>query len=429
MSDMFIDFPSSNVTIRGTEGIEFPPMALVRQKFARDEIADLAGHLLREMEEKVEDHSWFAGKRIAITAGSRGIPHVDLILRTMVTRLKEWGALPFIIPAMGSHGGGTAEGQREMLEGYHITEENIGCPIISSMEVEQYSSLADGTPLFCDKNAYHSDGIVIFNKIKPHTNFHGPHESGLAKMTAIGISKHEGASRFHMGGYHTFAKRIPETCAEFLRCCSCVFGLAVVQNAYDDICRLEVVRPENFLQRDAELLKEAYSYMPHFKGKDMEIVIVDEIGKNISGNGFDPNVISHSALNYQKLMICGLTPETHHNACGLGCAEITTRRVLRDIDWNATWTNIITSTNIESGSIPLYMDNDRDSLMVCIRTSVGVDFNNMRIARVKNTLSMDTIMVSPAYWETIKDRDDVEMLEDFRPMEFDGDGFLTNCWN
>lgn len=426
MAEMFIDFPYSNMVIRGTEGIQFPPMALVRQKFADDKIEDLTGHLLRELEQKVENKAWYRGKRICITAGSRGIPHIDGILRTLIAALKSWGAEPFIVPAMGSHGGATAEGQREMLAGYNITEESVGAPVISSMDVEQFASLPDGTPLYCDVNALHSDGIIIFNKIKPHTNFHGPHESGLAKMTAIGLAKHVGASQFHMRGYATFAERIPQTCEVFLANCPCAFGLAVVQNAYDDICCLEVVPKEKILERDRELLKVAREHMPHFKGKDMEIVIVDEIGKNISGNGYDPNVISHDVLNYQKLFIAGLTEETHHNACGLGGAEITTRRVLRDVDWNATWTNIVTSTNIETGSIPLYMNNDRDSLLVAIRTCVGVDFNSCRIVRVKNTLSLDRVWVSPAYWETIKDRDDVELLSGFREMEFDEEGFFLN---
>ncbi len=426
MAEMFIDFPPSNVVVKGTEGIVFPPMACVRQRFTDDRITDLASHLEDELDRKVSDQGRYRGKRICITAGSRGIPQSDLILRTLVSRLKDWGAEPFIIPAMGSHGGGTAEGQRELLAGYGITEENVGAPVLSSMEVVQYSSLPDGTPLYCDRYAFESDGIVIFNKIKPHTNYHGPHESGLAKMTAIGLGKHMGASLFHMQGYAAFPERIPMTCAEFLRRCPVAFGLAVLQNAYDDICRLEVIPPEDILRRDGELLKDAYAYMPHFKSRDMDIIIVDEIGKNISGNGYDPNVISHEVLNYQKLFIAGLTEETHHNACGLGGAEITTRRVLRDIDWNSTWTNIITSTNIETGSIPLYANSDREALTLCIRTCVGVGFRRdyCRIVRVKNTLSLDKIWVSPAYWDSIKDRDDVELLSDFKEMEFDEDGYF-----
>ncbi len=424
MAEMYIDFPPSSVVVRGAENIVFPPMACVRQRFQDNGIKDLAAHLETELDQKVSDKSWYRGKRICITAGSRGIPHVADILRTLIQKLTAWGAEPFIVPAMGSHGGATAEGQREMLAGYGITEENLGVPILSSMEVVQYSSLPDGTPLYCDKNAFQSDGIVVFNKIKPHTNFHGPHESGLAKMTAIGLGKHLGASMFHMQGYASFPESIPRTCAEFLRCCPCAFGLAVLQNAYDDICCLEVIPPDQILLRDRELLKDAYTYLPHFKSPEMDIVIVDEIGKNISGNGFDTNIISHSVLKYQKLFVAGLTEETHHNACGLGGAEITTRRVLRDIDWNATWTNIITSTNIETGSIPLYANSDRDALLLCIRTCVGIDFNRCRIVRVKNTLSLDTIWVSPAYWESIKDRDDVELLSDFREMEFDEDGYF-----
>ncbi len=419
---MFIGFPPSSVVLKGAEAIRFPPMATVCQTFESSRIIDLRLHVLNELDSKISDKNWFYGKNICLTAGSRGIPHLDIIIRATIDRLKEWGAAPFIVPAMGSHGGGTAEGQKELIAEYNITEESMGVEIRSSMEVEQYSRLPDGTPLYCDACAFHSSGIVVINKVKPHTNFHAEHESGLAKMMAIGLAKHVGASQFHMKGYATFGERIPQVCERFIENCPCAFGVGIVQNAYDEICCVEVMEKDQILERDAELLKLARRHMPAFKNPNMDVVIIDQIGKNISGNGYDPNIISHDVLNYQKLFVRGLTPETHHNACGLGGAEITTRRVLNDIDWASTWTNIITSTNIETGSIPMYMNNDREALLVAVRTCVNIDFKNCRIVRVKDTLSLDRIQVSPAYWESIKDRNDVKLLSDFEEIRFDSDG-------
>lgn len=258
---MFIKFPKSNFILKGIEDIKLPPMLKVRQKFDTSQINDIKGCLIKQMNETISNKEWYKGKNICITGGSRGIANIDLITKTVIDELKAWGANPFIIPAMGSHGGGTAEGQKEMLASLNITEETMGVKIMSSMDVVQYSALDDGTPLYVDKYAYNSDGIVIINRVKPHTNFRGEYESGLAKMTAIGLAKHVGASMFHMKGFSTFAKRIPEVCSKFIENCPTAFGVAIVENAYDKVFHLEIIPKDKILERDAALLKMARKNM------------------------------------------------------------------------------------------------------------------------------------------------------------------------
>jgi hypothetical protein len=425
----FINFPPVNVIVQGTENIKFPRLMKIKQIYDSSKIDDLASWIRNEMQNKLSNKESYRGKRICITAGSRGIPDLDIIIRTIVDQLKEWGAEPFIIPAMGSHGGATAEGQKKYLEGFNITEESMGVPILSSMDVVLIGELDDGTPVYCDKYAFESDGIVVLNKVKPHTDFRGKHESGLAKMLAIGIAKHKGASMFHMMGFESFAERIPKVADMFLEKAPVVFGVGIVQNAYDKISELEVMEKDMVMERDAALLEIAKSKIANFKFNETDVLIIDEIGKNISGNGHDPNITGRGnspgfedILSVKKLFIRGITKESHHNGTGLGVADITTRHCLNQVDWDVTWINTITATMLHGGRIPMYMNNDRDALMLAIRTCNGIDFNNARVVRIKNTLCMEEIEVSENFYDELKDREDVEILSEPYEIEFDGDG-------
>ena len=432
----FIDFPKMDLKVEGMEVVKIPRMVKIRQLFDDQKIEDIAGTVAGQMENNLAEHEKYAGKRIAITAGSRGIPHLDVIIGTVVSTLKSWGAEPFIVPAMGSHGGGTAEGQRETLATYNITEESVGAPVVSSMEVVQVGSLADGMPVYCDKNAYESDGIVVLNKVKPHTNFRGEHESGMAKMMAIGLAKHKGASMLHMKGMPTFSWRIPQVCDVFLKNAPVVFGVGIVQNAYDDICAIEVMEKDLIMEKDAELLVKAKERMAKFKFSDIDVLIIDQIGKNISGYGQDPNITSRSCQeglftepHVRKLFVRGLTEETHHNAAGIASADITTRRCLNNIDFESTWVNMITSTMLNGARIPMYMENDRDALRIAIRTCTGegFDFNNVKVVRIKDTMHMTEIEVSEAYLDELKGNPEVEILSEPYEMEFTDDGFMIDC--
>jgi len=426
-----IEFPPVDVKVEGMEQVTIPPMVRIRQKYDPYQIEDLAGHLRLQLEKL--PRQGLQGKRICITAGSRGIPHMALLYRTVCDFLKEQGALPFLIPAMGSHGGATAQGQLEVLERYGITEQTMGVPVLSSMEVVEYDRLSNGSPLYCDKYAAEADGIIIMHKVKPHTDYRGEHESGLAKMIAIGIAKHKGATEFHRLGVEHFAARIPEAARRFGDKLPLLWCVGIVQNAYDQICTIEAAPGEQLLELDARLLREAKEKIPRLKCGSVDVLIIDQIGKEISGFGADPNVTGRTnglqadfadVLQLDKLFIAGLTEQTHHNGSGIAQADVTTRRCLNGIDWTSTWTNLITSSRIKGASIPLYMDTDRDAIRLAIRTCGGIDFSRVRMARIRNTLELFEVDVSPALYEQLKDREDIELISPAREMAFDGEGFM-----
>ncbi len=427
----FIDFPKIDFGVMGIDEIKLPKMYKIKQKYADDKIDDIDAWIFEQMEKTIQDKQSYKGKRICITAGSRGIPNLDKIILSIIKNLKNWGAEPFVIPSMGSHGGGSVEGQLEILRGYNITEESMGVPILATMEVVQVGELPDGTEVYCDKYAYEADGIVLLNKVKPHTDFRGKNESGMAKMMAIGIANHKGAAMFHRMGFQSFAERIPQVCDVFLKNTKVAFGVGIVQNAYDDISEIEIVNKENFLERDAALLEIAKSRIATFKDPNIDLLIIDEIGKNISGNGHDPNITGRSnspgfesILNLKKLFIRGLTEETHHNGCGINQADMTTRRCLKDIDFSTMWTNVATTNNFKSGRIPMYAETDKDAIKMCIRTCIGINYNKPRVVRILNTSSMNEIEVSEGYLEIIKDRDDIEIISGPYELNFDNKGFL-----
>lgn len=429
---MFIDFPAIPVTVQGLEQIKLPRMVKIRQLYDTSRIADVAACTALRLREGVKQPERFAGKRIAITAGSRGIPHYLDILKTIVDTLKSWGAEPFVVPAMGSHGGATAEGQRYMLKGFGLTEESLGCPILSSMEVVQIATLRDGSPLYCDKNAYEADGIVVFNKVKPHTCFKAEHESGLLKMMVIGLGKHKGAAHMHAMGYGVFPSHILEGGELFLQNAPVAFGVGLVQNAQDDICAVEVFPPEEMVEGDAALLRMAKEKMPQFKFPETDIVVIDRIGKNVSGSGFDPNVIARrdrkfpGALQNQIIFCRGLTEETHHNAAGLSHCSITTLRAVRDVDWSTTWTNIMTAVGVANCRVPCYAANDHEALLWSAKSCLNVGEDGVRVVRILDTNHLDEIEVSENLARELAGREDVEFLSEPFEMPFDEDGYLID---
>jgi len=428
---MFLNFPEVSLATEGMDAVPVPRMVTIQQIFNDGRIADIAGSLKDAMEKGVRDKARFKGKRLCLTVGSRGIPHLETMVRTICQVLASWGAAPFIVPAMGSHGGATAQGQLAVLREYNITEESCGVPILSSMEVAQYGSLADGTPLYCDRNAWEADGVVVFNKVKPHTDFRGSHESGMCKMIAIGLAKHKGASVFHMKGFPCFAEAIPEISRIFLDAVPLSFGIGVVQNAYDEICAMKVCEREDIVRMDAELLVIAKERMPRFKFRQCDVLVIDEVGKNISGCGHDPNITGRTyeegfSVDFKitNLFIRGLTKESHHNGTGLHIADVTTRRCLNDVDWRETWINTITSNRLNGGRIPLYENTDRDALLLAIRTCDAIDFAHPRVARIRNTLCLQQIQVSEALYDDIKDRPDVVYVSGPDDIAFDAQGFM-----
>ncbi|HIV25170.1 MAG TPA: hypothetical protein IAB71_05190 [Candidatus Scatomonas pullistercoris] len=308
-------------------------------------------------------------------------------------------------------------------------------PILASMDVVQIGNIDDnvGTPVYCDKYAAEADGIIIYNKVKPHTDFKGEHESGLLKMIAIGLAKHIGCSWFHKQGFDTFAQRIPKVAKVFLERMPVVLGVGVVQNAYDKISDLMVFSKNEIIEGDKQMLAIAKRRFPRFKFDYIDLLIVDRIGKNISGEGADPNVTGRGFMPYfkddfhtKRLMIRGLTEESHHNACGLGLADITTRNCLNQVDWEGTWVNLTTNTMIDGGKIPMYQNNDFDAIRVAIRTCTKINYDQARVVRIRDTLSLNEFEVSESMRSEMESAADIEILSEPYELKFDDAGYLED---
>jgi len=421
-----------NVKINGGFDVAFPQMIRVRQHFNRNKLDNLPDTICRQMNGILNADN-FKGKRIALTVGSRGICDFVIIIKTVILQLKEWGAIPFIIPAMGSHGGATAEGQLEIIKDYGVTEESMGVPILSSMEVVQIDTLDNGMPVYCDKNVYQADGIVLINKIKPHADFKGDHESGLLKMAVIGLGKHQGAATVHSYGFDMLAEILPKAATSFLNKTPIVFGLGIVENAYDQIMMAEIIPKDQIIDKDRELLAVAKENIAKLLLPSIDILIIDEIGKNISGEGMDPNVTGRpgSALSegfeappIQKIVVLGITPQSHGNGAGIGMADISTIRCINDIDFGTMYTNSITATILNPSKIPVVLNTDQEALAVAFKTCNRVTSQNIKIVRIKNTLDLNEIEVSEAFIPMISDRKEIEILSKPYPLQFNNGGWL-----
>ena len=373
------------------------------------------------------------GMHIAITAGSRGIANVDIITKAIVDHVKAKGAYPFIVPAMGSHGGATAEGQLDILAGYHITEQTMGCPIRSSMETVLLGTSEYGKPVYMDKNAYESDGIIISCRLKLHNAFRGPYESGPCKMMVVGLGKQKGAESVHSDGMGVIAKNLPANAKVVLEKGPILLAIPCMENAYDETCKIEAIHRDDILQREPELLKYAAGNMPKILVNEGDVLIVNEIGKNFSGTGVDPNITGTFSTPYatggvkvQRTCFLDLTECSHGNALGSGLASVITKRIFDKIDLQMMYPNCLTSTVIKSAIIPLIMATDKEAIQACIRTLNGIDKENARVIRIPNSLHLGHIMLSEAYYADVKAGKyaGLEAEDAPAPMEFDGDGNL-----
>ncbi|MGN7298102.1 lactate racemase domain-containing protein [Ferdinandcohnia sp. SAFN-114] len=427
-----MDFGKVNVTVEGGFDIKLPNMIKVHQEFNGEKINDIESHLSKELAEKKVLEN-VKGKRIAVTAGSRGIKDIDKITKKVLDELKAAGAEPFIVPAMGSHGGATAEGQKHFLENYNITEESMEVPIVSSMETVQVGVLDEGIPVYCDKNAFQSDGIVVINKVKPHADFKGDYESGLVKMMVIGLGKHAGATSLHKQGFDTFHTLLPRAAQVFLKGAPVLFGLAIVENAYDDIMRIEAIHVEYILEREKDLLKLAKENIARIKVSEIDVLIVDEIGKNISGEGMDPNVTGRPGSmlkegfdvpDIKKIVVLDITKQSHGNGAGIGMSDISTTKCVSKIDLGTMYTNSITATILDPAKLPVLMNNDKEAIVIALKTCNRVDPTNAKIVRIKNTLELDEIEMSVAYMEHIENTKELTIASDSYSFDFNENGNL-----
>lgn len=414
--------------------MEFPRMVKVKQKFETSAVLDIDETVTQQLQPLL-DKRIESGMRIAITAGSRGISNIREIIRATAQSLKSQGAEPFIIPAMGSHGGATAEGQVEVLESFGITESFCGVPIISSMDVVEIGKSEDGIPVYVDKHAFEADAIVIVGRVKLHTDFKSSMsiESGIMKMAAIGMGKHKQALAIHSYGVTGIRDMMPGVARVILRKMNILCGLAIVEDAFDRTAIIEAIPTDKIEEREPELLRKSASLMPSLPVSDIDLLIVDEIGKNYSGTGMDTNIIGRlrilgveepSKPNIKYILASDLSEESHGNALGIGLADLTTRRLFDKIDFQKMNENVITSSFLHRAMIPIVLDSEERALEVALRSTWGVASQQARIVRIPNTLSLETIYVSESVLPEIEQHADIEIVGELEHFHFDDDGWL-----
>lgn len=379
----------------------------IRQQFDSTSLSDIEQTVIEQVSAKL---NIAPGASIAIGTGSRGVANIARIVGAAVNAVKAKGGVPFIFPAMGSHGGATAEGQQEILASYGITEETMGCPIRSSMEVVQLDNGGLELPLYMDKHAHDSDGIILVNRIKPHTAFHGEFESGLVKMSIIGLGKERLANAIHSFGIYGLKTLMPQAGRKILETGKVLLGIGIVENAYDQTAIIETMTPAEILAREPVLLDQAKANLPSFPLSEIDVLVVDQIGKNISGSGMDPNIIGRMRIrgevepafpSIKSIVITDLTDVSHGNACGIGLADVATRRLADKVDWDATYMNGVTSGFYEHFMLPIVAQTDKQALEWGIRASHD-PHKPKKLVRITDTLHLDEMYVSEPALEEVK---------------------------
>ncbi len=410
-----------------------PRIASVNQIFNQPEIADVAGAVASLVRSSRIQQRVPKGGSVAVTVGSRGVAEIALIARTVVDELKALGFKPFIVAAMGSHGGGTEQGQRSILASYGVDERSMRCPVETSMDTVVLGSNSLGLPIRFDRNAYEADGIVLLNRIKPHTSFKGAYESGLLKMLAIGLGKREGAAQVHKLGLPGLTTILPEVGSFLLQKTKVALGLAVLENANDRIARVVAVEPEDLLEQEPKLLDEARSLMPSLPFDQIDVLIVGELGKNFSGTGMDPNVIGRQRVETMpdlprpqvtRLAVLDLSVETQGNALGVGLADLITRRLAERIDPEPIRVNCFTSNFLTRARVPLALETDREVVQACIDTCWQIFSEQIRMVVIPNTLELSRLWISPALEKETKVKTDLEFSGDWIELPFDDSGTL-----
>ncbi len=413
--------------------MNLPRVYRIRQEFDNTGVEDIQETIKLELARL----SWSAirpGDRVAITAGSRGISNYAGILGTIVEFFKSLGAHPFLFPAMGSHGGATAQGQVAMLAQLGVTEASTKAPIMSSMETAEIGLTEDDMPVFVDKNALAADHIVVVNRIKSHTKFKAPVESGLMKMMAIGMGKQKGAELYHKAAVkHTFFKIITDSARLVLTQAPVICAVGILENAYGETAHIAALKPAEIENREKDLLRLSKKMMAKLPFNEIDLLIIDEMGKDISGVGLDPNITGRNRdllgvfphpAQVKRLLVRDLTERSKGNATGIGLADITTQRLVDKIDYAATYKNCITGISLEKAAVPMHFGTDREAIEVALGCIGLIPAEKSKIVRIKNTLRLDTVEVSEAYAEMLPQRPDLEISGGPYHMEFNSENNL-----
>jgi uncharacterized protein (DUF362 family) len=413
--------------------MKLPKMYRIRQKFDDNKVEKIGETVKTELA-KLSLRSIQPGQRVAITAGSRGITNLAEVLRAVVEFIKSFDANPFVFPAMGSHGGATAEGQVAVLEKLGVTESYLKAPIISAMDVAEIARTADDVPVFVDKNALAADHIVVVNRVKSHTKFKAPIESGLMKMMAIGMGKLKGAGLYHKAAIqYTFPNIIVDAARLVIEKAPILCGIGLVENGYGQTAVIAAMKPRDIESREKELLVLSKKMMAKLPFNSIDLLIVDEMGKDISGIGIDPNVTGRNRdllgnfphpAEVKRLFVRNLTDKSKGNAIGIGLADLTTRRLVDKIDTAATYKNAITGISIEKAAVPMHFETDREAIEVGLGSIGLIPSEKSKIVRIKNTNRLEVVEVSEAFGAEVKKRSDLEIIAEPQPMVFDGEDNL-----
>jgi hypothetical protein len=408
--------------------VEFPNVALVGQRIETPPALTGIRESVREALEAVE----LPSGSVAIGVGSRGVAGIGEIVAALVEVLQEAGAEPFVVPAMGSHGASTAEGQAQVLAHLGVGEESVGCPVRATMESIEIGETPSGVAVFMDRNAYEADSVIVVNRVKPHTAFRGKVESGPTKMLAIGLGKQRGAHSIHSAGWGRIHRTIPEAARVAVGSGKVAFGLATVENADEEPCRIVAIPAGELEEAEAPLLEEAKRNLARLPFDDIDVLVVDEIGKNISGDGADPNVTGRypttaasGGPSVGRMVYLGLTGETGGNANGLGMADVVTERLEAAVDRPSTYMNALTSTTPAPVKTPMVMPTDEMAIAAALTMCAGVEPRNARLVRIDNTLKLGRIRVSEAMLREVENDERLEILEAPRPMRFVNDPVAT----
>lgn len=411
--------------------IPIPKMAKVKQHFDDRKIENVGTALKEKLQQEHIQQKIKPGMEIALAVGSRGIDRLPEITAVTVKFLKELGAKPFIVPSMGSHGGATAEGQVAVLKHLGVTEESAGCEIRSSMEVVKLGEMPNGLPVYMDQFASQADGIVVINRVKPHTAFRGRVESGVMKMISIGLGKQKGAEACHQLGFKHMAENVPDMAKMIMEKKPVLFGVATVENAFDKVAEIAVLAAEEIEEKETELQAMAKRLLPALPFDQIDVLVIDEIGKNISGDGMDPNITgryptpyAHGGPDINKMVVLDLTPQAEGNANGVGTADFTTRRLIDKMDVEATYANGLTSTVVAPTKIATTFANDKLALQAAIKTCNILDFTKVKMIRIKNTLEISEMEVSETLLEQIKHRAELEQVSNLFELNFNENGNL-----
>ncbi len=408
------------------ETVPIPKMAEVTQVFDQNKIEDSIAELMDGFRKSGIEKQIKPGMRIAITGGSRGISNIAALTKAAGELVRQSGAYPFVVPAMGSHGGATDQGQIELLAEYGITEEQVDMPIRSSMEVVKIGELSDGAPVYFDKIAYQADGIILINRIKLHTGFRARYESGLMKILSVGLGKQAGADVYHAKGLDQLGRYVEEAGKYLLKHTKVIMGIAILENAHEETCGIRVLRREEIEEEEPKLLSESKKNMPCIKFRNLDVLVIDQIGKNFSGAGMDPNITGkfinpsiESDPIAKVIAILDLSPETNGNGNGIGMADVTTKRVVNKMDYTAMYMNGLTSGVSESSKIPMFYENDKQAIRAAIKLSKQTDPKKLRMVRIRSTLDLSRIIISEKLAEEAKMRKDIEFDEVLHPVPFD----------